>query len=40
MVEEIRAEQIGAGDGAAIGMLVEKELAGVGDAAVADFDVG
>lgn len=40
VVEEIRTEQIGAGDGAAIGMLVEKELVGVGDAAVADFDVG
>ena len=40
VVEEIRTEQIGAGDGAAIGMLVEKELAGVGDTAVADFDVG
>ena len=40
VVEEVRTEQIGAGDGAAIGMLVEKELAGVRDTAVADFDVG
>ena len=40
VMEEVGAEQIGAGDGAAIGMLVEKELADVGNAVIADFDVG